>query len=60
MQKTRFALFQSFIALLLCISMLTGTTFSWFTDAVNTGCNTIASGTLDVEFDANNQLPDAI
>lgn len=51
MRKTRFALFQSMIALLLCFSMLVGTTFAWFTDGVSSGTNTIAAGVLDVEME---------
>ena len=46
---TRNALFTSIISLLLCVSMLVGTTFAWFTDSVTSGVNTIASGNLDVE-----------
>ena len=46
---TRNALFTSIISLLLCISMLAGTTFAWFTDSVSSGINTIAAGVLDVE-----------
>ena len=46
---TRSALFTSIISLLLCVSMLVGTTFAWFTDSVTSGVNTIASGNLDVE-----------
>lgn len=46
---TRNALFTSIISLLLCVSMLVGTTFAWFTDEVVTGMNTIAAGNLDVE-----------
>jgi len=34
---------------LLCVSMLMGTTFAWFTDEVTSGINTIAAGNLDVE-----------
>lgn len=49
MKKSKLALLHSAIALLLCVSMLAGTTFAWFTDAVNTGINTIAAGNLDVE-----------
>lgn len=49
MKKTRFALFQSIIALILCFSMLIGTTFAWFTDGVSSGNNLIAAGNLDVE-----------
>jgi len=46
---TRNALVTSIISLLLCVSMLVGTTFAWFTDEVVTGMNTIAAGNLDVE-----------
>lgn len=49
MKQKKTALFQSVIALILCISMLMGTTFAWFTDSVTTGINTIAAGVLDVE-----------
>lgn len=49
MKKKKLALFQSVVSLLLCISMLAGTTFAWFTDSVTTGLNTIAAGNLDVE-----------
>ena len=53
---TRSALFTSIISLLLCVSMLVGTTFAWFTDEVVTGMNTIAAGNLDVELYANGVL----
>ncbi len=50
MQKhTKKALLASVLSLLLCVSMLVGTTFAWFTDSVTTGVNTIQSGTLDVD-----------
>lgn len=48
-KTTRRALFSSFMALLLCCSMLVGTTFAWFTDTVTSTGNIIKSGTLDVE-----------
>ena len=47
---TRNALFTSVISLLLCVSMLVGTTFAWFTDEVVSNNNIIKSGTLDVKF----------
>ena len=50
---TRNALVTSVISMLLCVSMLVGTTFAWFTDEVVTGMNTIAAGNLDVELLAN-------
>jgi len=37
------------MAMLLCFTMLLGTTFAWFTDSVTSGNNIIKSGTLDVE-----------
>ena len=49
----RNALVTSIISLLLCVSMLVGTTFAWFTDEVVTGMNTIAAGNLDIELLAN-------
>ena len=48
-KTTRRALFSSIMALLLCCSMLVGTTFAWFTDSVTSTGNIIKSGTLDVE-----------
>jgi len=46
---TRNALVTSIISLLLCVSMLVGTTFAWFTDSVVSARNVIAAGNLDVE-----------
>lgn len=46
---SRNALITSIISMLVCVSMLVGTTFAWFTDEVTTGMNTIAAGNLDVE-----------
>lgn len=46
---TRNALFTSIMSLLLCVSMLVGTTFAWFTDSVVSGNNVIAAGNLDIE-----------
>ena len=46
---TRNALLTSVLSLLLCVSMLVGTTFAWFTDTVTSSGNIIKSGTLDVE-----------
>jgi len=49
MKNSSKALFQSVVALILCVSMLVGTTFAWFTDSVISGVNKIQSGNLDVE-----------
>ena len=48
-KTTRRALFMSFMSLLLCFSMLIGTTYAWFTDSVTSANNIIKSGNLDVE-----------
>ena len=48
-KSTKRALLSSVLALLLCFSMLLGTTYAWFTDSVTSGNNIIKSGTLDVE-----------
>ena len=46
---TRSALFTSIISMLLCVSMLVGATFAWFTDEVKSGVTMIAAGNLDIE-----------
>ncbi len=45
------ALVASAIALILCFTMLLGTTYAWFTDTVTSAGNIIKSGTLDIEMD---------
>ena len=47
-KTTRRALLMSALSLLLCVSMLVGTTFAWFTDSVTSAGNIIKSGTLEV------------
>ena len=46
---TKRALGSSVLALVLCLCMLLGTTFAWFTDSVSSGINKIQAGKLDVE-----------
>ncbi len=48
-KSTKRALLMSVLALLLCISMLIGTTYAWFTDTVTSAGNKIVAGTLDVK-----------
>ena len=38
----------SLLVMLLCVAMLVGTTFAWFTDSASTAVNKIQAGTLDV------------
>ena len=42
---TKQALLFSIVSLLLCTSMLVGTTYAWFTDSVTSANNKIVSGT---------------
>ena len=50
-KSTKRALILSVLSLVLCFSMLVGTTFAWFTDSVTSANNIIASGNLDVELE---------
>ena len=53
--KTKKALRGSLFALFLCIVLLIGTTFAWFTDTASTGVNIIQAGNLKVDL----QMKDA-
>lgn len=44
---TKRAFLMSLLSLVLCVSMLVGTTFAWFTDEVTSTGNIIKSGSLD-------------
>ena len=48
-KATKRTLLLSVLAMLLCMVMLVGTTFAWFTDSASTAVNTIQAGTLDVQ-----------
>ena len=48
-KKTLRALLSSILSLVLCCSMLIGTTFAWFTDSVTSTNNIITAGNLDIE-----------
>ena len=48
-KSTKRALLTSALALLMCVAMLIGTTFAWFTDTASTGVNKIVSGNLKVD-----------
>jgi len=48
-KATKRALLTSMLSLLICVSMLVGSTFAWFTDSVTSANNIIKSGNLDVE-----------
>ncbi len=46
--NTKKSLFASGLALLLCVAMLIGTTFAWFTDSVKSSGNKIEAGNLKI------------
>ena len=48
-KSTKRALLSSAFAILICVAMLIGTTFAWFTDTASTGVNKIQAGNLDIE-----------
>ena len=48
-KSTKRALVSSALAILMCVAMLIGTTFAWFTDTASTAVNKIQSGTLKVD-----------
>ena len=45
-RQTKRALLTSIMALVMCVVMLVGTTFAWFTDTARTNVNTIKAGNL--------------
>ena len=49
MKKTKRSLLMSVVSLLLCFSMLLGSTLAWFTDSIASGSNVIQSGNLDLD-----------
>ena len=58
-RATKRALLTSVMALVMCVVMLVGTTFAWFTDTASTGVNKIVSGNLKVDIigaDSENHL----
>ena len=53
-KSTKRALLTSALAIALCVTMLIGTTFAWFTDTASTGVNKIQAGNLDVKLEYRN------
>ena len=45
-KSTKRALLGSVVAMVLCLAMLVGATFAWFTDTASTGVNKIQAGNL--------------
>lgn len=48
-KSTKRALLSSVMAIVLCLAMLIGTTFAWFTDSASTAVNKIQAGKLDIQ-----------
>ena len=53
-KSTKRALLSSVLATLLCVAMLVGATFAWFTDTASTAVNKIQSGKLNVTLEMSN------
>ena len=50
-KSTKRALVSSALAIIMCVAMLVGATFAWFTDTASTAVNKIQAGNLDVELE---------
>ena len=53
-KSTKRALLGSVMAMVLCLAMLVGATFAWFTDTASTNVNKIQAGNLDVVLEMQN------
>ena len=53
-KSTKRALLGSVMATVLCLAMLVGATFAWFTDTASTNVNKIQAGNLDVVLEMQN------
>ena len=50
-KTTKRALLFSALSLLMCVAMLIGNTYAWFTDSVTSGSNKIVAGTLKLDLE---------
>lgn len=50
-KNTKRALLASVFSVMLCVALLAGSTFAWFTDSVTSGNNKIVAGNLDIELE---------
>ena len=53
-KHTKKALLMSVLSMFVCMAMLVGSTFAWFTDSVTSGKNKIVAGNLDIELNYQN------
>ena len=54
MKSTKKSLLLSTLSLIMCVAMLLGTTYAWFTDSVTSGKNKIEAGNLDIKLTHTN------
>ena len=54
-KSTKRALLLSALSLLVCVSMLVGSTFAWFTDSVTSAGNKIVAGTLNIDMSVKDE-----
>lgn len=59
-KSTKRALIVSILALVLCFTMLLGTTYAWFTDEVTSSGNKVQAGTLKIDMLVRNSRGDYI
>ena len=59
-KSTKRALLTSGLAMFVCVAMLIGSTFAWFTDSVTSGRNQIVAGNLDVELYHGDSLTEKV
>lgn len=50
-KSTKRSLIMSLLSLLICVTMLIGTTYAWFTDSVTSAGNKIQAGTLKIDLE---------
>lgn len=55
-KSTKRALLVSALSLVVCLAMLVGTTFAWFTDTATTGVNKIVSGNLKMKVEYSKDM----
>ncbi len=53
-KNTKKALLASVLSIIVCMAMLIGSTFAWFTDNVTSGKNKIVAGNLDIQLNYKN------
>ena len=57
-KTTKRALITSALAILMCVAMLIGSTFAWFTDTASTAVNKIQAGNLNVQLEYSKDFTD--